>query len=170
MAQRICQQYQIVSLNAVKFCKDLQGDCSRHTYTTCKRPLDSVLTPLWGPRVSQVLPLFRFTFSSATTLSIACGKRCENSMVDMSARTSESTSGSFDHRVFTLDQRLPTQSQQLLTRYLCPQQLSVQGDSELTKENHQNLRPLLSSKTVIKYSSHTERGRTTTPCFKRTAP
>ena len=171
MAQRICQQDRIVSLTPVRFCRDILQDVSNSIRATFGRQLKTAVTHPSGQRRSLVVSVFGFPPRSSKTLSLNCGKQCEKSMRNPAARTHGSESQSFNTRVFTPDQRLPTPCQHTFSCYRSAQQLSVQGDLEPTNGNHQNRCPLLSSKTVIKYSSHQVRGRTTTStCFKRTAP
>ncbi len=158
MAQRICQQDRIVSLTFVKSYKDSPGVYRDRTLATCFRRFNSALTPLCGWRPSHVHAVFQLPILSSTTLLLVCGKRCENLTADVHPRTEGSISQSFEARFSTLHQPLPTEFEQSLSRCHLSQRVPAQCDVELTEDNHQKLPLLLSSKTVIKYSSHKERG------------
>jgi hypothetical protein len=73
------------------------------------------------------------------------------------SRTAAAAAQSFDARVITRHNPIPTEYEQSLSRTHLSQRVSAQWDVELTVDNHQNSPPLLSSETVIKYSSHQER-------------
>ena len=171
MAQRICRRHRIVSPNFARSCKYISLGTSFQTSTALARGINSSLTPFLGSLRRAVLPVISSPVLSAPTMSVACGKRCKNSTLDVRAGTQSSALLPFDAQILTPDHRLPTHFRQHLTRGCWSQRLALLGDWEPAAENHQNLCPLLSSTTVIKYSSQKERGRTTTStCFKRTAP
>jgi hypothetical protein len=169
VAQRICQQDGNVTLNRVKPCKETPASDSDRTNTNRVALFHAHLTRLWGSQLTLVDPVFRLLFSP-TTLSLACGKPCGNLWPGESPHTKPVSSLAFDTRLLTGEQPFSTLFEQACRRRHWSQPFCPQGDSKRTDDNHQNLLPLLSSETVIKYSSHTERGRTTTPRFKRTAP
>ena len=171
MAQRICQQNRIASLNSVKSCKESRGENSDRTIAM--RVLPSHFTP---SRVFEQPPrhlhgVFQSLVSTSTTLSLTCGKRFHKYSAEVHSDAGGLNAPPLDDQVSTRDRRLPTQFQQPVPSGCGSQLIAVSGDFQLPNENHQNWLPLLSSNTVFKYSSQKERGRrTTSPCFKRNAP
>jgi hypothetical protein len=103
-------------------------------------------------------------------LLITCGKPWENLCRSEYLQPNAWNFTSHYTRISTPESEFSTCFEQVPVCRQSPQPFLPVGDSNPADDNHQNLAPLLSSKTVIKYSSHTERGRTTTPRFKRTAP
>lgn len=162
MAQRICQQDRALSSNLVKSCKKLPRLLAESVDATRTGRFDSTLV--------QRFPLVKLPFSDSITLSIRCGKPREKLRRFEHSKGKTTSLSSFDTRLLTCAQRLPTRSEQLVVRQLPAQPPLRQGDLNRADDYHQKSISLLSSKTVIKYSSYTERGRTTTPRFKRTAP
>ena len=172
MAQRICQQDQFVSLNPIKSCKDSSDENLDRSTATSPRRRDSASVPFFGRRHSHGALVFRLPSLSSTTLSVACGKRCEDLTIRICPDAERPAPQSLIAKVLTSDKPLPTHFPQAPRLRLWSQQLPLQGDLKPTDKTHQNLTRLLSSETVIKYSSRKQRsGRTISPCFiKRTAP
>ena len=158
MAQRICQQDRIVSPDFAKSYKNSLRGYLHRTPTTHFRRFNSAFTPnlrqhFYRPDAVFTLPTF-----TPATLSLGCGKLCENFTIDVHPGTDEWTFELFDTLFFTLHNPLPTEFEQSLSRRQLLQRVPPHGDLELTEDNHQDLSPLLSVKTVVKYSSNQERG------------
>jgi hypothetical protein len=166
VAQRICQQDRIVSLNLAKSCKESSWGYFGRTLPSCLRRFSSGLTPLFGHRHSHFHVVFQLPVFCSATMSFACGKRCDNLTDHVHPRSARTPSQSFDAQLLTQHKPLRTEFEQVLSRPHLSQQVPAQCDVELTEDNQQNPSALLSSKTVFKYSSHTERGRTTIPVSK----
>ena len=170
MSQRICQQVRSVSLNLVTFCKAMRWNYfSRHNTTYLRQFQSSAVSRLVLQR-GHFLRTFASSVFRPMMVSLGCGKQCKKPTLGMCIPTKRRPRQSFNIQVFTPVQLLSTQFAQLVSEELWSQRFSLQRDLEANDRNHQNPHSLLSSETVIKYSSHTERGRTTTPRFKRTAP